>query len=559
MKFPLFFIIISFIILLNTIHTKDYVDKIIANFMTGSPESLFKVYHMLFKKDQEYFLESPRGQLKLKVFEANLKFINEQNSKNLSYTLGITPFTDLTNEEYRNIMLTKTKQFNKSIDDIYKPEFEYEKENQCIEINDDFQDVTLNILPSLNNTVNYTSLYNPVLNNWKCKTSWPYVTVAAIEGNYAIRMGNRLDLTPEYFVDCLRGCHIGLPKTALNYFNKRDIATSCKYHPFSNLLIRTKMKKCYNCNENEWVKLLKTGPIVVGLDAGSRIFQHYKSGVMELSRDDCQNVNHLAVATAYLKDEVEGQDKGYYITIRNNWGIRWGNYGYADIRYDTNTLTCLMSKYALLPTLTAKFPKYPGPPGITCPVFYEGCNWAFKSVSTCSSFKKLLNMRIQSIRVGSDANKVALYDEEECKGNVIFIDSDAKCLASSPTQSFVNDQIGSLSVLMKKYEPKEGCVLLCSSPCFGGKKVEICEAMDDLKDSDGVQLQIESIFFGKGVSSVEIYTSKEFFGYAYVLNGATGNLGQGETVDFNNNILSINVYKDKVKKNEKSEKSEKNE
>ncbi|KAF4751932.1 hypothetical protein FOZ63_014623 [Perkinsus olseni] len=41
---------------------------------------------------------------RMAVFEDNLRYIDEENAKGLSYTLKITPFTHLTNAEFRDTM-----------------------------------------------------------------------------------------------------------------------------------------------------------------------------------------------------------------------------------------------------------------------------------------------------------------------------------------------------------------------------------------------------------------------------------------------------------------------
>merc|ERR1719440_1338267 len=38
---------------------------------------------------------------RFEIFQSNMKMIEASNAKNLSYTLGVTPFTDLTFEEFR--------------------------------------------------------------------------------------------------------------------------------------------------------------------------------------------------------------------------------------------------------------------------------------------------------------------------------------------------------------------------------------------------------------------------------------------------------------------------
>ncbi|KAM0933929.1 putative actinidain [Dioscorea sansibarensis] len=53
-----------------------------------------KNYNDLFEKDKRY-----------EIFKDNLKFIDEHNAGNHTFTLGLTVFADLTNEEYQKTFL----------------------------------------------------------------------------------------------------------------------------------------------------------------------------------------------------------------------------------------------------------------------------------------------------------------------------------------------------------------------------------------------------------------------------------------------------------------------
>jgi len=62
------------------------------------------MYHGLFEKNYE--LNSQEGFRKYKAFKDNIKYIKDFNSKNTKSQLGIGPWTDLSNEEYINTVLT---------------------------------------------------------------------------------------------------------------------------------------------------------------------------------------------------------------------------------------------------------------------------------------------------------------------------------------------------------------------------------------------------------------------------------------------------------------------
>ncbi|KAL0793184.1 hypothetical protein Bca101_064561 [Brassica carinata] len=61
-------------------------------------------------------------QKRFEIFKDNLRFIDEHNNKNLSYKLRLTPFTDLTNDEFRSIYLgAKPKKRVLQTSDRYEP------------------------------------------------------------------------------------------------------------------------------------------------------------------------------------------------------------------------------------------------------------------------------------------------------------------------------------------------------------------------------------------------------------------------------------------------------
>jgi len=81
----------------------DIRDTIMVSFKDKPKKELFKIFHFLFQK--KYNLDSEEGINKYKIFKNNLKFIENQNKIQKSYQLGITEFTDLTANEFREAYL----------------------------------------------------------------------------------------------------------------------------------------------------------------------------------------------------------------------------------------------------------------------------------------------------------------------------------------------------------------------------------------------------------------------------------------------------------------------
>jgi len=69
-------------------------------------------------------LQGIRGE-RFEIFKNNLKFIDEHNSVNRPYKLGLNKFADLTNEEYRAKFLGTRPSYKKTLLGLRKPSLRY--------------------------------------------------------------------------------------------------------------------------------------------------------------------------------------------------------------------------------------------------------------------------------------------------------------------------------------------------------------------------------------------------------------------------------------------------
>lgn len=74
------------------------------------------------------------------------------------------------------------------------------------------------------------------------------------------------------------------------------------------------------------------GPTSVTVEADKRVFQGYKSGILN-SRECGTSLDHAITAIGY---GTEG-DQSYYI-VRNSWGPTWGDQGYIKIATQEKSL-----------------------------------------------------------------------------------------------------------------------------------------------------------------------------------------------------------------------------
>ena len=86
------------------------IKKILNSFMDSTPKELFKVWHLLYKR--EYTYASEEAKMRFRNFKINLALIKETNSKHLGYTFGLNQFSDLSAEEFKRIYLTRKPNLN---------------------------------------------------------------------------------------------------------------------------------------------------------------------------------------------------------------------------------------------------------------------------------------------------------------------------------------------------------------------------------------------------------------------------------------------------------------
>ena len=188
----------------------------------------------------------------------------------------------------------------------------------------------------------------PVKNQGQCGSCWSFSATGAIEGAYAIKNKKLVSLSEEQLVDCSElygnnGCSGGLMDSAFKYVMVNGLCSEDDY-PYTsssgettsclNCVPVVKVHGCYDVYENDQLALkeaVSIGPVSVAIDADTRYFQSYSSGILDLS--DCKtNLNHGVLIVGY------GIDKGIkYWLLKNSWGDSWGEQGYFRIlRTDSN-------------------------------------------------------------------------------------------------------------------------------------------------------------------------------------------------------------------------------
>jgi C1A family cysteine protease len=286
---------------------------------------LFHHYQIEFEKD--YSLADYEH--RFNVFVDNVKFIYKENQMNNTYRLGFNNYTDFTHDEFK-----KYHDFDnfKNFDRLT---------SKCQTMN--YQKLTVP------DSVDWRSqnAVTPVKNQQQCGSCWSFSATGAMEGANAIKTGNLVSLSEQQLVDCSSsygnmGCNGGLMDNAFEYVMDNGICTEESY-PYtaqdgscnaSGCQAAVHIKSCYDVprsNELALKEAVANQPVSVAIEADTRVFQMYTSGVITSS--GCgTNLDHGVLAVGY--GEEGGQE---YWLVKNSWGTSWGDQGYVKIGRSDNT------------------------------------------------------------------------------------------------------------------------------------------------------------------------------------------------------------------------------
>lgn len=306
-----------------------------------------KAYNALGEKEKRF-----------DIFKDNLQFIDEHNSRNLSYKLGLNRFSDLTHDEFRFMFVSgrmdrKARLTSGKVGDRYS-----------FGAGDD-----------LPNSVDWREkgAVAPVKDQGQCGSCWAFSTVGAVEGINQIVTGDLVTLSEQELVDCdndyNQGCNGGLMDYAFEFITKnggidteedypytaRD-GTCDQYRKNARAVSIDGFEDVPKDDEQSLKKAVAHQPVSVAIEAGGRAFQHYQSGVFT---GHCgTNLDHGVVAVGY------GTENGVdYWLVRNSWGPNWGESGYIKLERNVHASSgkCGIAVEPSYPVKNGPNPPNPGP------------------------------------------------------------------------------------------------------------------------------------------------------------------------------------------------------
>lgn len=267
--------------------------------------------------------------LRFSIFQENVRKIEDHNKQftagNTTYTMGINRFADFTQDELIAKLKRQTADRSQlGINSVYKP--------KGLQVPDalDWRDY---------------GAVSPIKDQSDCGSCWAFSVTGTLEGFNFLKTNVMTTYSEQQLVDCLPeyGCEGGDEPPTLAYVQQYGIeseesypyevyAAQCRYDAnkvalWTNGYILTESK-----NEGALKEVLGSlGPISVALDVTNLFF--YKSGVFTDNACSEDVLNHAVLAIAYGHDDQSGLD---YWTIKNSWGLNWGDQGYFKIKRGSN-------------------------------------------------------------------------------------------------------------------------------------------------------------------------------------------------------------------------------
>ncbi|XP_042560299.1 procathepsin L-like [Clupea harengus] len=201
----------------------------------------------------------------------------------------------------------------------------------------------------------------PVEDQGLCGSCWAYSATGALEAQWKKRSGRLVPLSRQQLVDCSRpagnkACIGGRPSLAYNYIIQNGGVQAEETYPYemregecrANLslnIVSVKDWKYIPPGDEQALEdaMATSGPVAVVIDTTTRKFQFYRRGVFYDPKCSIWKQAHAVLLVGFGS---EGRQE--YWTIKNSWGVYWGEKGYMRLAKNRER-HCGISQYGVVP------------------------------------------------------------------------------------------------------------------------------------------------------------------------------------------------------------------
>jgi C1A family cysteine protease len=262
------------------------------------------------------------------IFKTNFNNILSHNADlGQNFTMGINQFTDLTPDEFRKLYVSGLR----------------------AEFGSYGCKVFASSAAGVPDSIDWRAkgAVTSVKDQGQCGSCWTFSATGAVEGAWAISKGQLVDLAEQELVDCAtgfsygsHGCSGGQMEGAFKFIIENGQCSLASY-PYTaqngdckKCTAVAHIASCSDVQPNDQMSLkaaVAHQPVSIAIEADTRYFQSYSSGV--LTSSSCgTTLDHGVLVVGY------GTENGIkYWLVKNSWGTTWGDKGYVKIARSDST------------------------------------------------------------------------------------------------------------------------------------------------------------------------------------------------------------------------------
>ncbi|MBN3297705.1 CATL2 protein, partial [Amia calva] len=242
-----------------------------------------------------------------------------------SYTLGMTFFADMDNEEYRRVAFRGCLGRFNSTKAPRGSTFLRRAVGASLPSSVDWRD---------------KGYVTEVKDQKNCGSCWAFSATGSLEGQNFRKTQKLVSLSEQQLVDCSGsfgnfGCGGGLMDQAFAYIKEAGGIDTEESYPYEATDFRIPKPLCGLSSSKSCSKAARRnvseGPISVAIDAGHSSFQLYQSGIYNEPTCSSSELDHGVLAVGYGTEN--GRD---YWLVKNSWGESWGDKGYIKMSRNQN-------------------------------------------------------------------------------------------------------------------------------------------------------------------------------------------------------------------------------
>ena len=301
-------------------HDRDYVSEFV---------DFRRHYGKTYDTIQEY-------QQRMNIYIKNQMYIDEMNNdETVTFKLSVNQYADLSPEEFHSTYKGFRFEDSKLVG----------KTRSC-KAYDDYVNGTDSELPSSFDWRDEGKV-TEVKNQGQCGSCWSFSSAGAMEGSWAIKTGQLVNLSEQQLIDCSKtygdlGCNGGLMDNAFEYAidNGMCLYSDAPYEAVTgscddiSCSAVADFDYCVDVtpdNQQHLKEAVHSYPVSIAIEADTRTFQFYSSGI--ITSDACgTSLDHGVLIVGY--GEEDGTE---YWTVKNSWGSDWGEDGYVRIARSDST------------------------------------------------------------------------------------------------------------------------------------------------------------------------------------------------------------------------------